>query len=219
MIINQDDDTFWQAWSIASSHASRMQMFRAATAAVNAGSEGEFVPNFPVLVSQMIITPYKDTTEGQLIRAVTLPLRGIIDRIIRERSLIYEIDPRKWEEIIAASYDESGLWDEVTLTPRSGDGGRDVIAVKKGYGGVRLIESVKRYSPGKKTTAEEVQALLGVLLSDPQASKGIVSTTSSFAPRIMDNAQITQFIPHRLELLDGDALLKRLANYTNPKGE
>jgi restriction system protein len=129
------------------------------------------------------------------------------------------LTPRKWEEIIAASYDASGLFDEVTLTPRSGDRGRDVIAVKKGFGSVRLIESVKRHTPGTKTTAEEVQALLGVMLSDPQASKGIVSTTWEFAPMIWDNPHITQYIPHRLELVDGKALVKRLKEYTTPKSE
>ena len=100
---------------------------------------------------------------------------------------MYQIDPHKWEEIIAATYDQSGRFDEVTLTPRSGDRGRDVIAVKKGFGSVRLIESVKRHKPGTKTTAEDVQALLGVLLSDPQANKGVVSTTWEFAPLIWEN--------------------------------
>lgn len=130
-------------------------------------------------------------------------------------SRMYEIDPRKWEEIVAASYDASGEFDEVTLTPRSGDRGRDVIAVKKGFDSVRLIESVKRYSPGTRVTAEEVQALLGVLLSDPQASKGIVSTTWEFAARMGENPQIMQYVPHRLELVNGTALVERLKRYTD----
>jgi restriction system protein len=179
----------------------------------------KYVPEFPVLVSQTVIIPFRKTAEGQLIRSATFPLLAIIERIMNDPSLIYEVDPRKWEEIIAASYDASGLFDEVTLTPRSGDRGRDVIAVKKGFGSVRLIESVKRHTPGTKTTAEEVQALLGVMLSDPQASEGIVSTTWEIAPMIWDNPHITQYIPHRLELVDGKALVKRLKEYTTPKSE
>jgi restriction system protein len=178
-----------------------------------------FVPpaeDFAVLLSRAVIVPYKATAEGQLIWSITAPLRSIIERIMKDPSLIYQVDPRAWEEIIAATYDESGLFDEVTLTPRSGDRGRDVIAVKKGFGSVRLIESVKRHSPGTKTTAEEVQALLGVLLSDPQASKGIVSTTWEFAPMIWENPQITQYIPHRLELVNRTDLLNRFAEFTNP---
>jgi restriction system protein len=174
---------------------------------------------FGVLLSRAVINPYEPSAEGHLIWSITAPLRSIIERIMKDPSLMYEVDPRKWEEIVAATYDESGLFDEVTLTPRSGDRGRDVIAVKNGFGSVRLIESVKRHTPGTKTTAEEVQALLGVLLSDPQASKGIVSTTWEFAPMIWENPQITQYIPHRLELLNRADLLKRLAEYTIPKSK
>ena len=219
MIDEEYDDPSQYAWLIASLEARRRQAFIAATAAATTGSAEEFVPHFPVLVSQTVVIPYAKTDEGQLIKAATFPLDAIIERILKEPSLMYEVDPRTWEEIIAATYDESGLFDEVTLTRRSGDRGRDVIAVKKGFGSVRLIESVKRYTPGTKTTAEEVQALLGVLLSDPQASKGIVSTTWEFAPKILENPQITQYIPHRLELLDGKALVKRLKEYTTPKNK
>jgi hypothetical protein len=35
----------------------------------------------------------------------------------------------------------------VTLTPRSGDHGRDVIAIKKALGFVRIIDQVKAYKP------------------------------------------------------------------------
>jgi restriction system protein len=171
-------------------------------------------PDFPTLLSQAILIPEQQSDEGQLIRSVSFPLLSIIQRILEDPSLMYEVDPRKWEEIVAATYAESGLFDEVTLTPRSGDGGRDVIAVKRGFGSFRLIESVKRYSPGNKTTAEQVQALLGVLLSDPQASKGIVSTTWEFAPMIWQNPYIMQYVPHRLELVDGKALVERLKAYT-----
>jgi restriction system protein len=204
------------AWIIAANEQQRRRSFTAALFST------PFVPppeDFAVLLSRAVITPYEKTAEGHLIWSITAPLRSIIERIRKDPSLMYEVDPRKWEEIIAAAYDESGLFDEVTLTPRSGDQGRDVIAVKNGFGSVRLIESVKRHTPGTKTTAEEVQALLGVLLSDPQASKGIVSTTWEFAPMIWENPQIMQYVPHRLELVDGKALVKRLEEFTAPKSK
>ena len=204
----------WTAILANRAHQQRMQAVFA-----RIGPTQQQVPDFPILVNRTVIIPLTKTDEGQLIKVATIPLLAIIERIMKDPSLMYEIDPRKWEEIIAASYDESGLFDEVTLTPRSGDRGRDVIAVKKGFGSVRLIESVKRHKPGTKTTAEEVQALLGVMLSDPQASKGIVSTTWQFAPKILDNPQIAQYIPHRLELVDGASLVERLKEYTTPKSD
>jgi restriction system protein len=168
----------------------------------------------PVLVSQAVIIPYQKTTEGYLIRAVTLPLRKIIQMILKDPKLMQEFDPRKWEELIAATYQVSGLYDEVTLTPRSGDDGKDVIAVKKGFGSVRLLESVKRYAPNRVVEASEVRDLLGALSSDQKASKGILSTTSMFAPKVKTNPQFTQYMPTRLELVDGKDLLERFKEYT-----
>ena len=40
---------------------------------------------------------------------------------------------------VAAAYQAAGF-DEVTLTPRSADGGRDVIAVRRGRYSVRLLD-------------------------------------------------------------------------------
>ena len=74
-------------------------------------------------------------------------------------------------------------FEEVTLTPRSGDLGRDVIAVKRGIATVRVIDQVKAYKPSLLVTAKDVRALMGVLQTDG-ASKGFVTTTSDFAPRV-----------------------------------
>ena len=80
------------------------------------------------LVVQAIVQPYRDTHEGQLVHAVAIPWRAIVASLKNDWSLAYKISPRKWEELIAAAFDQAD-YDEVTLTPRSGDHGRDVIAV------------------------------------------------------------------------------------------
>jgi hypothetical protein len=48
-----------------------------------------------------------------------------------------------------------------------------------------------------------VRALLGVLSSDLNVSKGFVTTTADFAPGIFEDRSITPFLPYRLELKDG----------------
>jgi restriction system protein len=58
-------------------------------------------------------------------------------------------------------------------------------------------------------TANDVRALLGVLQGDG-ASKGFLTTTSEFAPGIEHDLLLKQFMPHRLELLDGERLFERL---------
>ena len=198
----------------------RRQNFAAVLASMQGGDE-VFVPpdNFPVLVSQAVIIPYEKTFEGELIRAITIPLLDIIQKIMEDPSRLYGIDPRKLEEIIAATYEQSGLFDEVTLTPRSGDRGKDLIVVKRGFGSVRFVESVKRYTPGHVVTAEEVDALIGVMNKQPQTSKAIISTTWEFAPRIMDDPDIARLVPTRLELVNGKALVERFKEYTTPKSK
>jgi restriction system protein len=130
---------------------------------------------------------------------------------------MYKIPPRKWEEIIAGAYKEA-QFDEVILTPRSGDLGRDVIAVKKGLGTVKLIDQVKAYRPGHLVTAEEVNALIGVLLGGSDgASKGFVTTTSDFAPNILKHPSISLQIPGRIELINGSKLQKRLIEIAQRK--
>ena len=121
--------------------------------------------------------------------------------------MAFEFTPEKWEEIVAGAYKQEG-W-EVTLTPRSGDFGRDVIAIKKGIGSVRVIDQVKRYKPPHLVTADDVRALIGVLHGDG-ASKGFLTTTSNFAPGIKTDPLITPFMPARLELINGSDLIKRL---------
>ena len=161
------------------------------------------------LLLQAVIIPGAKTGEGQLIEAVALPWFEIIAALSRNPSLAYQIKDRKWEEIIAGAYQRAGF-DEVTLTPRSGDFGRDVIAVKRGLGTVRVIDQVKAYGPSHLVTADDVRALLGVLQGD-KASKGFLTTTSDFAPKLRDDILLKSFMPAQLELINGTMLLARLA--------
>jgi restriction system protein len=162
------------------------------------------------LMLQTVVTLGAHVTEGQVIEAVSIAWFKIVDELLRDPSLMKEISWRRWEEMIAGAYDAEG-WDEVILTPRSGDGGRDVIATRRDFGSIRIIEQVKAYEPGKLVTANDVRALLGVLHADPNASKGIVTTTSGFAPGIYDDQAIIQYMPNRLDLRPGDKLMEWLA--------
>jgi restriction system protein len=177
-------------------------------AEVTASSMASFVIRSANLLLQAVIIPGDKTREGQLIQAVTIPWEDIIKLLQNDPSIAYQIPPRKWEELIAGAYKKAGF-DEVTLTPQSGDYGRDIIAVKKGIGVIRIIDQVKAYNPGHLVTAEEVRALMGVLQGDG-ASKGFLTTTSDFAPRLKDDPLISPFIPARIELINGKALLRRL---------
>lgn len=181
--------------------------FRNSVMWINDTPEGEAAVSANLLI-QAVVCPGEKTKEGQLVEAVTIPWFEIIESLKRNPKLAFEISPRKWEEIVAGAYKKAGF-DEVTLTPSSGDLGRDIIAVKRGLGTIRIIDQVKAYKPGHLVTANDVRALLGVLQGD-KASKGFLTTTSDFAPRLMDDILLKPFIPASLELINGISLLKRL---------
>jgi restriction system protein len=161
---------------------------------------------------QATIIDYGDqTVDGQLVRSVCLPWFEIVRRINRDRDFLYHLTryPRKFEELIAGAYERAG-WPEVQITPRSNDGGSDVIAAKPGVGAIRFLDQAKAYSPDRLVTHDDIRAMLGVLAADSNASKALVTTTSGFQPRIWTSPQYTQYMPYRLELKDGDALRKWL---------
>ena len=56
-------------------------------------------------------------------------------------------------------------------------------------------------------TANDVRAMAGVLDTQRNVSKGFVTTTSEFAPRIAEEPGLTALMPHRLELRPRQILL------------
>jgi restriction system protein len=160
------------------------------------------IKSLPGLMLQSAILDCTSVEDGKLIDGVAPAWFAIAGWVEKDPRFIYEIPWRKLEELIAGAYLRDG-WTEVTLTPRSRDHGRDVIAIKRGICTIRIIDQVKAYAAGRLVTADEVRALLGVLSSDLNVSKGFVTTTARFAPGIKNDPTICPFIPYRLELRDG----------------
>ncbi len=168
------------------------------------------------LLLQAVVVAGDKRTEGRLIEAVATPWFDIIELLKREPSIAFQIPACRWEEIIAGSYRKAGF-NEVILTPRSGDSGRDVIATMHAIGSVRIIDQVKAYTPGHLVTAEDARALYGVLMLDG-AAKGFLTTTSDFAPLLTKDPFLGPIIPSRIELINGTALLRRLEDIARKSG-
>jgi restriction system protein len=202
-------------------------MIRNYQAAVAAAAAGVFQPPpgllslipqdtaTPGLLLQTVIVPGAQTNQGTLIEAVTVPWFDIIAFLQSDPSIAFQLSWEKWEEIIAGAYKRAGF-EDVTLTPRSGDHGRDVIAIKKGICTIRVIDQVKAYKPPHLVTADDVRALIGVLHGDG-ASKGCLTTTSDFAPLLKTDPLIVPFIPSRLELVNGSELFAKLEELARRK--
>ena len=153
------------------------------------------------------------TNEGAIVQALSVPWLAIFESIKSQPQLLFSFaqHPEKFEEFIASAYEKDG-WDRVILTPRSGDGGRDVIAEKGGFGAIRFIDQCKAFSKGRLVGQNDVRAMLGVLSADNNASKAVVTTTSDFTPGISTDEAIQQFVPNRLELRNGDKLIEWLSS-------
>jgi len=160
----------------------------------------------PTITLKALLSFGDKTSEGRLVEAVSVPWFKILEMIDKNPESIYQIDPFKWEEIIAGAYDAAGF-DEVILTPRSGDKGRDVIAIINGVGSIKIVDQVKAYNPEHLVTANDVRALAGVISMEQNVSKGVITTTSDFAPRVRDDELIKPLMPYRLELRSKKELL------------
>jgi len=185
--------------------ASNVQVQPAAAALEMQGGTPLVLTYPDVLLQAGIVVIGDRTHEGQLVHGVSVAWLEIIREVERDPEFLSRIPWRKLEELIAGAYEREG-WPEVVLTPRSGDRGRDVIATKPGIGSIRIIDQVKAYAPGHRVSAEDVRALLGVLSAQRNVSKGVITTTASFAPGIYEDEDLAAFVPHRLELKDGRTL-------------
>ena len=97
------------------------------------------------LLQSAVVTPRCPTSEGVLVEAVAIPWLELVAQLERDPRLCHQIHWRTWEEIVAGAYDRQGY--EVTLTPRSNDGGRDIIAVHADFGSVRISSKSKPSPP------------------------------------------------------------------------
>lgn len=163
-----------------------------------------------ILLQAVLVNTGDRINDGVLVTSVALPWLQIYRELQDNPNFLLEFvgHPRRFEEMIAGAYERAGF--DVILTPQSNDGGRDVIASKSGFGSIRFLEQIKAYKPGHLVTHDDVRAMLGVLSSDLNASKCLITTTSGFQPNVLSSPQFAPFIPNRLELKDGDQTVEWL---------
>lgn len=118
------------------------------------------------------------------------------------REVLLGLDPLDFELLVEALYREMGF--ETELTPRTGDGGVDIIAQSSKPGQkTRFLIQCKRYS--KNVKPESVRAMYGVV-SRRKCNKGIVVATSDFTRTSKAEADKDDI----LELVNFTSLVKLL---------
>ncbi len=112
-----------------------------------------------------------------------------------------------FEQFLKIYLESVGL-DELEVTQKSGDGGLDLKAVKKGIDELTDLDSIKyfvqakRYAPNHSVSIESVRALRGIL---PDGYKGIFITTGKFSKKAYEFARKSESRP--LILIDGKQLI------------
>jgi hypothetical protein len=105
----------------------------------------------------------------------------LLDRVLRNPTILHQISDRDFEGFVATLVDELGF-EDVILTRRSADGGRDVLA-KQRLSGIEILFAFecKHYSPDKPVGIGIARALFGTIAHcDTRANIGVLVTTSRF---------------------------------------
>lgn len=103
---------------------------------------------------------------------------SLLQELERRPQLMYELEPRRFEELVARILEDQGCI--VSLTKRTRDGGYDLLGrMKSGPSDLVFLAECKRYSPENKVGVEVVRGLYGVT-EIQKANLGLVITTSSF---------------------------------------
>lgn len=158
------------------------------------------------------IFTFRNSCESSLILPASIELSSVNEELIRYISkhpkFLYQLEPRKFEELVSEIFKDMGF--ETIVTPQTRDGGNDIRAIRKdGLGTFLYLIECKRYAPHRPVGVEVIRSLYGVSMAE-QATYGIVATTSYFSK---DAKEFAKRVQYQLSLRDYSDLQKWLLNY------
>lgn len=131
-----------------------------------------------VLDPREILDAWQIPSKGLAVEVGTVPV-ALMQAIGRDPRVLHQVDPRQFEVTVAEILARHGFRN-VNVTPRSGDGGRDVEAQQTVAGiPIRFYFECRQHGPDKPVQINELRALLGVVMHG-RANKGVLVTTSRF---------------------------------------
>ncbi len=138
---------------------------------ISTGVEGELL--------SIIYTNTKKQAYNNEIRSDLLVVNSeLIEYFKKHPKDMYNLNPRKFEELIGLILSDLGY--SVELTKNSADGGIDIIATQKdSVGETMLVVDCKRYKPDSHVGVGVVRALYGIS-QHIRATIAMIATTSFF---------------------------------------
>lgn len=122
---------------------------------------------------------------------------------------LYDLSPRKFEELIASILEDLGF--DVELTQATRDGGSDIIAyIRNAVCEYLTLVECKKYAADHKVGVGVIREVSGVHHLK-RASKSLIVTTSFFSKDAIKEAQA---IEHQLQLKDYEDIKNWLRQYS-----
>ncbi len=130
------------------------------------------------LERRVITSPTKLVTD--LKPKIIIANESLLEKLKRQPDSIFDLPPRRFEELVAELLDGMGF--EVELTKETRDGGKDILAyMNTRIGKFLCLVEAKKYRQDRTVGVELVRTLYGTLC-DYQANSAMLVTTSSFSP-------------------------------------
>lgn len=118
--------------------------------------------------------------------SISPSLIALGQELVRKGNTLHDLDPRQFEELVADLLQRDG-W-KVLLTPRSRDGGVDVIAERSDplLGLLRTVWEAKRYNPQTNKVGVSTIRELSASVEDNRGTKGVLVTTGLLTKGALD---------------------------------
>jgi restriction system protein len=136
---------------------------------------------------------------------ISVPLAELRSYLVRRSDALFEVHPRRFEEVVCSVFCDLGY--NARATAYSRDGGVDIVL--EGSAGTTVGVQVKRYAKERQIEAEQIRSLAGALLVNGH-TRGVFVTTSSFRKGAKATAKQLTAIGYPVELMDAERFLDAL---------
>lgn len=150
-------------------------------------------------------------------RVDIVPPDDLIRLLKSNPRLLYDIPPRRFEEVVAELFHDLGY--DVELTQQTRDRGIDLVAVRRTSSvpfDHRFLVQCKRNSARNRVGVEVVYSMLGVGTVEPHTGL-VIATTSTFTRPARQLAELSS-VQWRLHLKDYDVIRSMLERYGGTDG-
>jgi hypothetical protein len=138
-------------------------------------------------------------------------IQDLKEQLRADPNLLYSIDPRRFEELVAELLAGQGY--QVQITPPTRDGGYDILAARKDPLGLETTTVVecKRYAPDRSVGISQVRELYGVK-TFLGVSNAVLVTSSGFTK------DANRFVEGKydVQLIDATHLFQWIGSYRPP---